>query len=230
MDYGDEKKDRAVPRKINTKRKFVADGVFQAELNDFLARCLGMEGYAGIEVRVTNASTEIRVRATKSKEYLEKKEGARKVRELISLIQKRFNYSEQNKVELSFKPLPVKALCSAAQCENVKYKLLNGIPVRMAANGAINQVMRTNQAKGCEVIISGKVRGQRAKAQKYRAGYLISTGQPKLEFVDEAVRHVQMRQGVLGIKVKIFVDTDRRGRGKGKVLPDKVEIIEPKEN
>ena len=39
-----------------------------------------------------------------------------------------------------------------------------------------------------------------------------------------------MRQGVLGIKVKIFVDTDRRGRGKGKVLPDKVEIIEPKEN
>ena len=34
-------------KRINTKKKFVADGVFQAELNEFLTRCLGMEGYAG---------------------------------------------------------------------------------------------------------------------------------------------------------------------------------------
>jgi small subunit ribosomal protein S3e len=71
-------------RKINTKKKFVADGVFQAELNEFLTRCLGMEGYAGIEVRATSMSTEIRVLATKCTDILEK--SARKVRELKSLI------------------------------------------------------------------------------------------------------------------------------------------------
>jgi small subunit ribosomal protein S3e len=49
--------------KISTKKKFVADGVFQAELNELLTRVLGLEGYAGIEVRATNMSTEIRVRA-----------------------------------------------------------------------------------------------------------------------------------------------------------------------
>ena len=56
----------------------------------------------------------------------------------------------------------------------------------MVVNSALNMVKRTGIAKGIEVVISGKVRGQRAKAQKYKWGYLISTGQPKEEFIDEA--------------------------------------------
>jgi small subunit ribosomal protein S3e len=137
----------------------VADGVFNAELNEFLQRTLGVEGYAGIEVRATSMSTEIRVKATKTKEILEK--NARKVRELKSLIEKRYNFNdEDNKVELSIKPLPYdKNLCASAQAENLKFKLLSGTPVRVAANNIIGTVMRRGGAKGCEVIISGKIRG-----------------------------------------------------------------------
>lgn len=216
-------------KKINTKKKFVADGVFQAELNEFLTRCLGMEGYAGIEVRATSMSTEIRVKATKTKEILEK--SARKVRELKSLIEKRYNFNEEdNKVELSIKPLPYdKNLCAPAQAENLKYKLLAGTPVRLAANNILGSVMRRGGAKGCEIIISGKIRGQRAKSQKYKAGYIISTGQPKLDFVDEAVRHVELRQGVLGVKVKIMQDSEKATGKFRKVMPDFVKIHEPKD-
>lgn len=217
-------------RKINTKKKFVADGVFQAELNEFLTRTLGMDGYAGIEVRATSMSTEIRVKATKTREILEK--SARKVRELKSLIEKRYNFNDvDNKVELAIKPLPYdKNLCAAAQAENLKYKLLGGTPVRLAANNILAQVMKRGGAKGCEVIISGKIRGQRAKSQKYLQGYIISTGQPKLEFVDEAVRHVELRQGVLGVKVKILPDNDRAVGKYKKIMPDHVKIHEPKED
>jgi len=162
-------------RKINTKKKFVADGVFQAELNEFLSRCLGVEGYAGIEVRATSMSTEIRAKATKTKEI---NENTKKLRELKSLIEKRYNFNdEDNKVELSIKPVNYdRNLCAAAQCENLKYKLLKGTPVRLAANNILNTVMKRGRATGCEIIISGKIRGQRAKSQKYKAGYLLSTG------------------------------------------------------
>jgi small subunit ribosomal protein S3e len=34
-------------RKISKKRKFVADGVFQAELHSFLSRALLDSGYSG---------------------------------------------------------------------------------------------------------------------------------------------------------------------------------------
>jgi ribosomal protein S3 len=56
-------------------------------------------------------------------------------------------------------------------------------------------------AKGCEVIVTGKLRAARAKAMKFKDGYMISSGQPVNEFIDSAVRHVLLRQGCLGIKV-----------------------------
>lgn len=56
-------------------------------------------------------------------------------------------------------------------------------------------------AKGCEVIVSGKLRAQRAKAMKFKDGYMISSGNPTREYIDSAIRHVMLRQGVLGIKV-----------------------------
>ena len=56
-------------------------------------------------------------------------------------------------------------------------------------------------AKGCEVVVSGKLRGQRAKAMKFVDGLMIHSGDPVNDYVDQACRHVLLRQGVLGIKV-----------------------------
>lgn len=59
---------------------------------------------------------------------------------------------------------------------------------------------------------------------------MIHSGQPARDFVDEAVRHVLLRQGVLGIKVKIMKAWDPEGRlGPKKPMPDAVMILEPKE-
>lgn len=62
-------------------------------------------------------------------------------------------------------------------------------------------------AKGCEVVVSGKLRAARAKSMKFTDGFMIHSGQPARDFVDYAVRHVLLRQGVLGIKVKMY-DSD----------------------
>lgn len=217
-------------KKISTKKKFVADGVFQAELNELLMKTLGMEGYGGVEVRATNMSTEIRVRCANCQDLLNK--STRKVKEIKSLIEKRYNFNdEDNKVELSIKPLPYdKNLSAAANVETLKYKLLTGLPVRNAANNIMGTVMRRGGATGCEVMVSGKVRGQRAKAQKYVAGYQVSTGQPKHDFIDCAIRHVELRQGILGLKVKIMQGTEIGHGTSKKVMPDFIKILEPKQD
>ena len=44
---------------ISKRRKFIQDGVFRAELNDFFTRELSEEGYSGCDVRVTHARTEV---------------------------------------------------------------------------------------------------------------------------------------------------------------------------
>merc|ERR1711971_865676 len=59
---------------------------------------------------------------------------------------------------------------------------------------------------------------------------MIHSGDPVNEYVDMACRHVLLRQGVLGIKVKIMLPWDPSGKiGPKKPLPDHVSIVEPKE-
>lgn len=57
---------------------------------------------------------------------------------------------------------------------------------------------------------------------------MIHSGQPVRDFIDTATRHVLLRQGVLGIKVKIMRGGDADGKAQ-RILPDAVTILEPKE-
>eukprot|EP01026_Neomeris_dumetosa_P068033 TRINITY_DN664_c0_g1_i1.p2 TRINITY_DN664_c0_g1~~TRINITY_DN664_c0_g1_i1.p2 ORF type:complete len:331 (-),score=49.47 TRINITY_DN664_c0_g1_i1:259-1116(-) len=216
---------------ISKKRKFVDDGVFRAELNEFLTRELAEDGYAGVEVRPTPLRTEIIIRATRTVNILGEK--GRRIRELTAVVQKRFGFPPQT-VELYAEKVQNKGLCAVAQAESLRYKLLGGLAVRRAAYGVLRFVME-NGAKGCEVIITGKLRAARAKAMKFKDGYMISAGDPCREFLDVAVRHVLLRQGVLGIKVKIMKDydpADPQGKNGGAryPLPDQIIISEPKED
>ena len=72
--------------------QFVADGIFKAELNEFLTRELAEDGYSGVEVRVTPIRTEIIILATRTQNILGEK--GRRIRELTSVVQKRFNFPE----------------------------------------------------------------------------------------------------------------------------------------
>lgn len=249
---------------ISKRRKFVADGVFYAELNEFFQRELAEEGYSGVEVRVTPTVTDISrpdlsrfilystnsnlptvIRATHTQEVLG--EQGRRIRELTSLIQKRFKFPE-NSVSLYAAKVQNRGLSAVAQCESLRYKLLNGLAVRRACYGVLRFIMESG-AKGCEVVVSGKLRAARAKSMKFtvsicfthfdkhtlsnkksKDGFMIHSGQPAKDFIDSATRHVLLRQGVLGIKVKIMRGSDPEGKsGPQKSLPDSVTIIEPKE-
>ncbi|GAA6048024.1 hypothetical protein NBRC10513_003708 [Rhodotorula toruloides] len=196
-----------------------------AELSEFFSRTLSSEGYSGCEVRVTHARTEIIIRATHTQEVLGEK--GRRIRELTALVQKRFRFPEGS-VELYAEKVQNRGLDAVAQCESLRYKLLGGLAVRRACYGVLRFVMESG-AKGCEVVVSGKLRAARAKSMKFTDGFMLHSGQPARDFVDSATRHVLMRQGVLGIKVKIMKPWDPEGRiGPAKPLPDVVTISEPK--
>jgi ribosomal protein uS3 len=200
--------------------------VFYAELNEFFSKELCEDGYAGVEVRVTPVRTEIIIKATKTQEVLGEK--GQRIRQMTSAIQKRFNFAE-GALEMFCERVASRGLCAQTQAESLKYKLLGGLAVRRACYGVLRFVMESG-AKGCEVTVSGKVRGQRAKGQKFSDGYMIKSGQAALEYIDSAVRHVMMRQGVLGVKVVVMLPHDPRGiMGPKTPLSDVVQILEPKD-
>ncbi|XP_035305531.1 40S ribosomal protein S3-like [Cricetulus griseus] len=208
---------------ISKKRKFVADGIFKAELNEFLTR---EDSYLGVEVRVTPTRTEIIILATRTQNVLGEK-GPR-IRELTAVVQKRFGFPEGS-VELYAEKVATRRLCAIAQAESLRYKLLGGLAVRSACYGVLRFIMESG-AKGCEVVVSGKLRGQRAKSMKFVDGLMIHSGDPVNYYVDTAVRYVLLRQAVLGIKVKIMLPWETSGKiSPQKPLPDHVSIVEPKD-
>jgi small subunit ribosomal protein S3e len=211
---------------ISKKRKFVADGVFFAELNEMLTRELAEDGYSGVEVRVTPMRTEVIIRATRTQNVLGEK--GRRIRELTAVVQKRWNFAE-NSVELYAEKVANRGLCAVAQCESLRYKLIGGLAVRRACYGVVRFVMESG-AKGVECLVCGKIRGARAKAMKFTDGYMIKSGEPKRQYVATAVRHVALRQGMIGVRVTIMLPHDPTGKTGPKIpLPDQVLITEPKE-
>merc|ERR1712008_567712 len=166
------------------------------------------------------------IRATRTQNVLGEK--GQRIRELTSVVQKRFDFDEKA-VELYAERVQNRGLCAQAQAESLKFKLLGGLAVRRACYGVVRFVMEA-EAKGVEVIVSGKLRGQRAKAMKFGDGYMIKTGHAGQVYTDTAVRHVLMRQGVIGIRVAIMLPHDPKGIQGPKIpLDDVVVIMEPKE-
>jgi len=198
---------------MSKKRKFVADGVFYAELNEFLARELGADGYAAVEVRKTSVKVSIVIRATKTQNVLGFQ--GRRIRELSSWIHQRFFPRQKaSYVNLYVERVLNRALCAVTNAETMRVKLLQGVQCRRAAYAVLRYIMDSD-AKGVEVIVAGKMRGQRAKAMKFRDGYMIKSGEACKHYVDKAVRHVQLKQGMLGVTVSIMLPYDPSGKNGG---------------
>jgi small subunit ribosomal protein S3 len=71
-------------------------------------------------------------------------------------------------------------------------------------------------AMGAEIVIRGKLTSQRHRYEKYREGYIVRSGDPALKNVRSAVTSVQLKQGMIGINVKIIPP--------GEIFPDRVRL------
>jgi small subunit ribosomal protein S3 len=72
-------------------------------------------------------------------------------------------------------------------------------------------------ALGIEIVISGKLRTERARFEKFRAGNFPRCGEPALRYMKKAEIHVQLKPGMIGVRVKLMPPDA--------VFPDKIQIV-----
>ena len=75
-------------------------------------------------------------------------------------------------------------------------------------------------AKGCQVVIAGKLTGSRHRTEKFTQGHIKYCGETAKQVMDRGFAVAKLKAGVLGVKVGIM----RRDA----VLPDEIDIIIPK--
>ncbi len=73
-------------------------------------------------------------------------------------------------------------------------------------------------ALGAEIIISGKLRSDRSRYEKFRTGYMPKSGEPPRKYTRKAEVSVQLKPGILGVKVRIMPPEAE--------FPDQVQIVE----
>jgi len=119
--------------------------------------------------------------------------------------------------QISVAEIEIPELNANVMASRVAAALRRGVHFRRAGFWALNQIMDAG-ALGVEITISGKLRTERARREKFRAGYMAKTGDSAIRHAKKAAVHVQLKPGIFGVKVQILPPDVK--------FPDRIGILE----
>jgi small subunit ribosomal protein S3 len=197
---------------VSVVKHFITESIKRTEIDEYLQKKLDRAGYGGVAISKTPLGTHIVIYAMRPGLVIGR--GGETIRELASFLEEKFNVSNP---QISVSEIEVPELNAYVVASRVASALQRGVHFRRAGFWSLNQVMEAG-ALGAEIIISGKLRTERARFEKFRAGYLVKCGEPSLKYMQRAEVHVQLKPGVFGVRVRIMPPDA--------VFPDKLHIIE----
>ena len=193
-------------------RHFIEESVKKAKIDEFLRNEFERAGYGGVDITKTPLGTHIVIYTMRPGMVIGR--GGETIKQLAEHLEEKFQLPNP---QISVAEIEIPELNAYVIAARVTSALKRGVHYRRAGYWALNRVMEAG-ALGAEIIISGKLRTDRARYEKFRAGYLPKSGDPPMKYVRKAVLHVQMKPGVLGVKVRIMPPDAK--------FPDQVQIVE----
>jgi len=207
---------------MSVVKHFVEESIKKTEVNEFLQRELERAGYGGVDITKTPLGSHIVVYAMRPGVVIGR--GGENIKELARILEEKF---ELPNPQLSVAEIEVPELNAFVVASRIASALRRGVHYRRAGYWALNQTSEAG-ALGVEIIVSGKLRGRRAKYEKFRAGYLPKSGEPSTAYMRKTELHVQLKQGIFGVKVRIM-PPDAEFPDKIRIIPSQPEEVEAKE-
>ncbi|HUK27831.1 MAG TPA: 30S ribosomal protein S3 [Candidatus Acidoferrales bacterium] len=177
---------------------FVKENARKAEIDEFLSQDLKRAGYSRVEMTKTPLGTRVVVYAAKPGLVIGRR--GQSIRDLTQVLEQRFGVTNP---QISVATLEVPELDPKVVASQIAMALQRGIHFRRAAYWALQRTIEAG-AQGVEIIIRGKLTTDRARYEKYKAGYLPAVGEAVDKIVRTAVVDTQLKQGLFGIRVKLL--------------------------
>lgn len=197
---------------MSVVKHFISESLKRTEIDEFLRNEFERAGYGGVDVAKTPLGTHVVIYAMRPGMIIGR--GGETIKELAKALEEKFQLPNP---QISVAEIEVPEFNAYVVASRVASTLQRGVHFRRAGFWALGQVMNAG-ALGAEITISGKLRTERARFEKFRAGYLPKSGEPPLRYLQTAEMHVQLKPGIFGVKVKIMPPNIK--------FPDKVEILE----
>ena len=184
-------------------------------VDEFLWKEFERAGYGGVDITRTPLGTNIVIYAMRPGIIIGR--GGTTIKNLAKILEEKFGLSNP---QISVAEIEVPELNARVMASRIASALRRGVHFRRAGFWALSRIMEAG-AMGAEIIISGKLRTERARSEKFRDGYLPKSGDPAIKYVRTAVTHVQLKPGIFGVKVSIMPPNVK--------LPDQIEFLEEEE-
>jgi small subunit ribosomal protein S3 len=195
---------------MSVVKHFIEDSIKKAEIDEFLQNEFERAGYGGVSITKTPLGTHLVIYTMRPGIVIGR--GGETIRALATVLEENFQLPSP---QISVAEIEIPELNAYVVASRIASALKRGVHYRRAGFWGLNQIMDAG-ALGAEIIISGKLRTDRARYEKFRAGYLPKSGEPPRKYMRKAELHVQLKPGILGVKVRLIPPDSE--------FPDQVQV------
>ena len=196
-----------------SERKFVTENIRRHLLKEYMMSKVGRAGFGGLDVQRTPMGTRVTLITERPGLVIGRRGEA--IKSLTRAIEEDFNF---NNPQIEVQEVENPNLNAQIMAEKLANALERGWHFRRAGHSTVRRIMESG-ARGCQVIISGKLTGQRHRTEKFKDGHIKYCGQAKLDWMMQGFAVAKLKPGVMGITVQIMHPNAK--------LPDEIEIFPP---
>ncbi|MGC8912968.1 MAG: 30S ribosomal protein S3 [Thermoplasmata archaeon] len=196
-----------------TERRFIRENIRRVLLKEFLMRETERAGFGGVEIQRTPMGTRVVLYCERPGFVIGRKGSA--IKDLTAAIEYGFKFDNP---QIEVQEVKNPALNAHIMARKLAIALERGWQYRRAGHSTVRRIMDAG-ARGCQVIISGKLTGERHRTEKFREGTIKYCGDSALKFVEKGYAVAKLKPGVMGATVWIMRPDAK--------LPDEIVVKEP---
>jgi len=197
------------------ERNFIRENTNRVLIKEFLLKKIEGAGFGGMSIQRTPMGTRINILVERPGMVIGR--GGSKIKERTEAIKERFNVDNP---QIEIEEAGSKASLNAQiMAEKLSEALERGWHFRRAGHSTVRRIMDAG-AKGCQVIIAGKLTGARHRTEKFTEGHVKYCGETAREVMDTGYAIAKLKAGIIGVKVRIMKPDAK--------LPDEINIYTPK--
>src|SRR5256714_8180436 len=194
-------------------KRIIVENVRRVLLKEYLMKETRRAGFGGLDIQRTPMGTRVTLLAERPGLVIGRKGGA--IKSLTEAVDRQFKFDNP---QIEVQEVGAPALNAQIMAEKLSNALERGWHFRRAGHSSVRRIMEAG-AKGCLVVIAGKLTGQRHRTEKFKAGHIKYCGEPRNLWMDRGFAVAKLKPGVIGVTVGIM-----EPRAK---LPGEVEDKQP---
>jgi small subunit ribosomal protein S3 len=180
------------------ERKFIQENMRRVLLKEYLIKESQRAGFGGVDITRTPMGTRVTLICERPGVIIGRR--GEYIRQLTQTIADMFHL-DNPQIEVQEEKQP--NLNAQLMAEKLAVALERGWHFRRAGHSTVRRIMESG-ARGCQVILSGKLTGERHRTERFKNGTIKYCGTAALYQMRKGFAQARLKPGVIGVVVWIM--------------------------